>query len=455
MYTPVDNSNELNLVSDVVTLDIKKIPGTIGYYASRCGKIFGTDKQDILYELNSYLNNNGYLSITLRATKVTDKDLINHRAMVHRLIAITFVEGYKKGLVVDHIDRNRTNNHANNLRWVTVSANNSRSVRTYKKPMVSLVFKCYCRNINTGEIKEFNSRREAGYFLGLRTGRAIPPDSIIFKTQRGQLFKNEWEVSLFKDQWDYIDIDKPKKPGFCIITIRDQKGNLVDKMFNKQELYYKYKLWNPHLETGGNLVEKYITKFNLLYPDLTIEYDDTPKPSYKDILEKVSVEKHETPLKKEPKILVQRARRNKAVNTIDIEANKEPKRRGRPPIIREPEEPKEPKRRGRPPIVRVIDPSVIIEPKRRGRPPIVKEPKVPKRRGRPPIARERIKAYKNLINKEVIQMEDIETGETKQYRSFREASRKIGICRKQLQSIIDTNKIYKKKYTFKKCASPK
>ena len=52
-------------------------------------------------------------------------------------------------------------------------------------------------------------------------------------------------------------------------------------------------------------------------------------------------------------------------------------------------------------------------------------------------------------------MEDIETGETKQYRSFREASREIGICRKQLQSIIDTGKIYKKKYTFKKCESPK
>lgn len=436
MYTPVDNSNELNLVSDVITLDIKKIPGTIGYYASRCGKIFGTDKQDILYELKTYSNNRGYLCITLRTKRVIDKDLINHRAMVHRLIAITFVEGYEKGLVVDHIDRNRTNNHVDNLRWVTASTNNSRAIRTpYKKQMVGLAFKCYCRNIHTGEIKEFDSRREAGYFLGIRSSGTITPDWLIFKTQRGQLFKNEWEVSLFKDQWDYIDVTEPKKPGFCIITIRDQKGNLVDKMFNKQELYYKYKLWNPHLEAGNNLIEKYITKFNLLYPDLTIEYDGTPKPSYKDILEKVSVEKHETPLKKEPKILVQRARRNKAVNTIDIEANKEPKRRGRPPIIREPEEPREPKRRGRPPIV--------------------KEPKVPKRRGRPPIVRERIKTYKNLINREVIQMEDIETGETKQYRSFREASRKIGICRKQLQSIINTGKIYKKKYTFSKCESPK
>lgn len=453
MYIPVDNSNELNLVSDVVTLDIKKIPGTIGYYASRCGKIFGTDKQDIIYELKTYPNNNGYLCITLRTKRVIDKDLINHRAMVHRLIAITFVEGYEKGLVVDHIDRNRKNNHASNLRWVTSSVNNARSTRTYKRSMVKTVFKCYCRNIYTGEIKEFDSRARVNLFLKIDPDRRMIPDFVLFRTQRGQLFNNEWEVSLFKDQWDYIDVTVPKKPGFCIITIRDQKGNLIDKMFNKQELYYKYKLWNPHLEAGNNLIEKYITKFNLLYPDLTIEYDDTPKPSYKDILEKVSVEKHETPLKKEPKILVQRARRNKAVNTIYIEANKEPKRRGRPPIVKVIKEVKVPKRRGRPPIVREIE--EVKEPKRRGRPPIIREPKEPKRRGRPPIVRERIKAYKNLINKEVIQMEDIETGETKQYRSFREASREIGICRKQLQSIIDTGKIYKKKYVFSKCGSPK
>lgn len=394
MYIPIDNSDELNLVSDVVTLDIKKIPGTIGYYASRCGKIFGTDKQDIIYELKTYPNNNGYLCITLRTKRVIDKDLINHRAMVHRLIAITFVEGYEKGLVVDHIDRNRKNNHASNLRWVTTSVNNARSTRTYKRSMVKTVFKCYCRNIYTGEIKEFDSRARVNLFLKIDPDRRMIPDFVLFRTQRGQLFNNEWEVSLFKDQWDYIDITKPKKPGFCIITIRDQKGNLIDKMFNKQELYYKYKLWNHHLEAGNNLIEKYITKFNLLYPDLTIEYDDTPKPSYKDVLEKVNVEEHV--------ILLQRTRKNKAVNTTDTEANKEPKRRGRPPIVRE-----------------------------------------------------RIKVYKNLINKEVIQMKDIETGEAKQYRSFREASREVGICRKQLQSIIDTGKIYKKKYVFSKCGSPK
>jgi hypothetical protein len=43
---------------------------------------------------------------------------------VHRLVAATFKpDGAKAGLVVDHIDRNRENNHMDNLRWVTSAEN--------------------------------------------------------------------------------------------------------------------------------------------------------------------------------------------------------------------------------------------------------------------------------------------------------------------------------------------
>lgn len=350
MYVPINYKDELNLVSDVLILDIKKIPGTIGYYASRCGKIFGTDKQDILYELKTYLNNNGYFSVTLRSTRVTDKDLINNRAMAHRLIAITFVEGYKKGLVVDHIDRNRKNNHADNLRWVTPSVNNQRTARnTYNKRMQYHAFKCYCRNIRTGEIIEFNSRSEYFSFLKLATNKSIP-DRLIFKAQRGSLVNNELEVSFYKDKWDYDFISEPRRPGFCRIEIKDRNGNIVDVLFNKIELYQKYKLWNPHLQPGNNLVEKYINKFNELYKDLTISYDDTPKEDYRDILAKLPV----------------------------------------------------------------------------------------------------IGTYRNLVDKEIIVMRNIETNEVATFKSARETSREIGICRKQLQEILDKNHLYKKKYLFTK-----
>ena len=38
---------------------------------------------------------------------------------VHRLVALTFVEGYKKGLEVNHKDENHFNNRADNLEWCT------------------------------------------------------------------------------------------------------------------------------------------------------------------------------------------------------------------------------------------------------------------------------------------------------------------------------------------------
>lgn len=43
----------------------------------------------------------------------------NGTLYVHRAIALVHVPGYFDGAVVDHIDRNPTNNSIENLRWVT------------------------------------------------------------------------------------------------------------------------------------------------------------------------------------------------------------------------------------------------------------------------------------------------------------------------------------------------
>ena len=46
---------------------------------------------------------------------------------IHKEVARLFCDGYREGLVVDHIDEDKTNNYANNLQWVTIGENISKS----------------------------------------------------------------------------------------------------------------------------------------------------------------------------------------------------------------------------------------------------------------------------------------------------------------------------------------
>ena len=63
-------------------------------------------------------NGNGYYQVFLST------DGIKKGYGIHRLVAYAFLPlPTEDGLVVDHIDRDKYNNHASNLRWCSLSAN--------------------------------------------------------------------------------------------------------------------------------------------------------------------------------------------------------------------------------------------------------------------------------------------------------------------------------------------
>ena len=52
------------------------------------------------------------------------KDKVGKCITIHRLMACAFLPNPEGHRVVDHIDRNKNNNHITNLRWTTASENN-------------------------------------------------------------------------------------------------------------------------------------------------------------------------------------------------------------------------------------------------------------------------------------------------------------------------------------------
>jgi len=92
------------------------VDGYISHSVSNCGRI----RNDVTGRiLRCSINSNGYVTVGLyrNGRKKTLK--------LHRLVAKEWVDniGGDDHNQVDHIDHNKTNNHINNLRWVTGSIN--------------------------------------------------------------------------------------------------------------------------------------------------------------------------------------------------------------------------------------------------------------------------------------------------------------------------------------------
>ena len=106
---------------------MKWLPLDDQYAVSEDGDVMNTRLGRILKPLD---DRRGYLRI----------DLYGKHKKIHRLVADRFLPApTAEGLVVDHIDRNRLNNSASNLRWVTSKENRLNSGICQKCYIASLV----------------------------------------------------------------------------------------------------------------------------------------------------------------------------------------------------------------------------------------------------------------------------------------------------------------------------
>jgi hypothetical protein len=85
------------------------------------GEIWSCFYQKIMKQ---QLNEGGYYFVSL------SKAGIKHKSSIHRLLGNQYIPNPENKPCIDHIDRNRTNNSLENLRWATVKENCNNTVNT-------------------------------------------------------------------------------------------------------------------------------------------------------------------------------------------------------------------------------------------------------------------------------------------------------------------------------------
>lgn len=114
----------------------------------------------------------GYLNV------IASKKQVRQTLVVHQLVAECFIGPRPDGYVIDHIDRDKTNNKAENLRYVTASGN-QRNRKDNKLTEED------AKNIRVLLSQESQSKIASRYKVS---------QSLISKIKLGMLWKNEQEV---------------------------------------------------------------------------------------------------------------------------------------------------------------------------------------------------------------------------------------------------------------------
>lgn len=92
-------------------VEIKPIKDYEDYLISTDGIVTRNGKQ------LGFINAQGYATVCLC------KNNIQKFITIHRLVGLTFIPNPDNKKEIDHIDRDRTNNHISNLRWCSPSEN--------------------------------------------------------------------------------------------------------------------------------------------------------------------------------------------------------------------------------------------------------------------------------------------------------------------------------------------
>jgi hypothetical protein len=197
--------------------DIKGFEGL--YQVSNMGRVRSLDRTIVARNGQTYMKKGQILNPSMNKGKgyyrvsLSDGHRNYTHYEVHRLIALHFVPGYKKGLVVNHKNEVKTDNRAENLEWCTYQYNlNYSDVVAWKRKPV------YQYDLDGNFIKKFKCGRQAEQELGFSIVHAI------YESKRGYthgfLFSQEPHT---KEYWNKVT--KENKCWTRRVAQYDDNGN--------------------------------------------------------------------------------------------------------------------------------------------------------------------------------------------------------------------------------------
>ena len=124
-------------------------------------------------------NSRGYM----QTSRIVDGKTISFR--IHRLVALAFLEKplFKEQNIVDHIDGNKLNNAAENLRWCTYEENARNASEKNSRKVIAV-------NVNTGETRVYNGFRNACSDLH------CSPATLFDHDADGEPLNGEWMINV-------------------------------------------------------------------------------------------------------------------------------------------------------------------------------------------------------------------------------------------------------------------
>lgn len=235
-------------------LDLRRIPGYTKYGITKDGKIYNLNTvEQIKPSTKSW-----YPSVRVYDP---DKGIVRH-VLIHRLVALAWCsnEDFVTRPIVNHIDGNKANYHANNLEWCSFKHNTDHAVNT---GLFKMARKYKVRDIETGEVREFGSFSKVCEEIGMDPSTKFKDTRKLLKPS---LLKGRYEVKELEDNSPWMTKEEASVvKGLFTIKITHPDGK-VDIHNTNLEIIKKYKLWGM-----SQSVKEIVRSMKEKHPELTLE----------------------------------------------------------------------------------------------------------------------------------------------------------------------------------------